>query len=140
MVAYQCNEVLLLVTFRKVDGFLNQYFQGTAVVAVTYFGAGIRNGFRFGYQVVFADNFVWIVDVQLEVRHDGKMIPQLVLEIGYVAKVGKHVSHDVDNGICTTLALGAVFDCQCMVYHILDAAPVFGQRHPLLLSIILHIL
>ena len=107
-------------------------------MAVTYFGTGIRDCFRFGFQIIFADNFVWIINVQLEVGHDGKMVPKFMLEIGYITQVGKHISHDVDNRVCTTLTFGAVFDCQCMVYHVLDTASVFGQRHPFLLSIILH--
>ena len=62
-----------------------------------------------------------------------------MFEVGYIAQMGKHVSHDVDDCVCATLAFCTVFDCQRVVYHILDAATIFGQGHPFLLSVILHL-
>ena len=67
------------------------------------------------------------------------MIPQLMFEIGYISQMRKHVTHDIDNGIGTTLAFGTVLYSQCKIDHILDTAPIFGQRHSFLLSIILHV-
>ena len=48
-------------------------------------------------------------------------------------------SHDVDDGVGATLALGAVGYGHRIVYHVLDAPTVLGQGHPLLLGVVLHI-
>ena len=139
MIADEGYQVLFLVSFWEFDSFLYQYFQRTAVVAVTDFGTGVGDTLRLSVQIVLADNLVRIIYIQLEVGHDGKVVPQLMFEVGHIAQMGKHVSHDVDDCICAALAFCAVFDCQRVVYHILDAAAIFGQRHPLLLGVILHL-
>ena len=66
------------------------------------------------------------------------MVPQLMAEIFHIAQLGKHASHDVYNGIGTPLALGAVFDGQRMVDHILHASPILRKRQDSLLGIIFH--
>lgn len=62
-----------------------------------------------------------------------------MLEIGYISQMGKHITHDIDNGIGTTLTFGTILDSQRKVNHILDTATIFRQRHSFLLSIILHV-
>ena len=75
MVTNERYQVLLLFSFRKFDGFLYQYFQCTAIVAVADFGTGVGDALRLGIQIVLADNFVRIIYIQLEVGHDGKVVP-----------------------------------------------------------------
>ena len=62
-----------------------------------------------------------------------------MLEIGYISQMRKHIPHNIDDSICTTLTLCRVLNCQCMIYHILDTPPILGKRHSFLLSVILHI-
>ena len=110
-----------------------------SVVAVAHAGSRIWDRFRLGHQVVFADDFVGIVNIQLKTGHDSQMIPELVLEVGHITQMGEHISHNVDNCVSTTLTLGTVLNGQRIIYHVLDATPVFGKRHSFLLSIVLHL-
>ena len=107
-------------------------------MTVTHTGSRVRNVFRTGHQIVFADNLVRVIDVQLKTGHNGQMIPKFMLEIGHVTQMREHIAHDIYNRVGTTLTFRTVLYSQRIVNHILYAAPVFGKRHSFLLGIILH--
>ena len=109
-------------------------------MAVAHAGSRIWDRFRLGHQVVFADDFVGIVNIQLKTGHDGQVIPEFMLEIGHITQMGEHISHNVDNCVSTTLTLGTVLNGQRIIYHVLYAAAVLGKRHSFLLGIVLHLL
>ena len=58
---------------------------------------------RAGHQIVLADDFIRIVNIQLKTGHDSQVVPKLVLEIGYITQMGEHISHNVDDGVGTCL-------------------------------------
>ena len=98
----------------------------------------ISNLARFHFQFFTLHDFERIVNVQLEIGHDGQMIPKLVLEIRHITQMRKHTAHDIDNRIGATLAFFPIFDSQRMIHHILDTSTVFGKFHFLSLGIIFH--
>ena len=99
-----------------------------------------RDMIRTGDEVVLADDLVRIVNIEFKTGHNSEVIPQLMLEIGYITQVGKHIPHYIDNGVGTTLTFCTILNGQRIIYHVLDATPVFGKRHSFLLSIVLHLL
>ena len=103
MVADKGYQVLFLVSFREFDGFLYQYFQCTAVVAVADFGTGVGDALWLGIQIVLADNFIRLIYVKLKGGNDGKGVPQFMFDVGHIAKMGKHVSPAGDDCGCATL-------------------------------------
>ena len=133
----QGNELVALFAFRHLHGFLDEQLDGTPVMPVADFAAGIGDAVRLHVQVVRTDNLIGVVDVQLEVRHDGEVVPQLVLEVGDFAQLGEHASHDVDDGVGTALTFCTVFDGQRMVDHVLHAPSVLRKRHFLTLGVII---
>ena len=140
MVADKGDQVSLFVSFREFDRFFYQYFQRMSVVTVTHTGSGVGDMVRAGHQIVLADDFIRIVNIQLKTGHDSQVVPKLVLEIGYITQMGEHISHNVDDGVGTTLTFCTILNGQRIIYHVLDATSVFGKRHSFLLSIVLHLL
>ena len=67
------------------------------------------------------------VHIELEIRHDEKVVPEFVGEIGRVAQQGVQIAHHGNHGPRLPVALAAVLDLQQRVDHLLDMAPVLGQ-------------
>ena len=67
------------------------------------------------------------VHIELKIRHDEKVIPEFVGEIGRVAQQRIQIAHHGDHGPRLAVALAAVLDRQQRVDHLLDMAPVLGQ-------------
>ena len=89
----------------------------------------ILDGNGLGIQALFLDNIVkWGIHIKLEPAHDHQVVPQLVLVIGLAAQLGEHVGHVLHDGERATSALGAVFNRQAVVNHLLDVAAVLGQH------------
>jgi hypothetical protein len=93
---------------------------------------------RLRVEVLFLNHLVRIIDIQLEVRHYGQMIPKDMLEVVDISKVRKHVSHDGDYAVGTAFALIFVFYRDAIVYHIVDVASIFRKRQLLLFGVIFH--
>ena len=79
------------------------------------------------------------VDVQIEVRHDEQMVPQLVLEVGRLAQNGIQVAHHLDDGARLLVAQVAVVDRLQVVDHLMHMTPVLGKHQLLSLEIIVFI-
>ena len=140
MVADKSDQVSLFVSFREFDRFFYQYFQRMSVVTVTHTGGGVGDMVRAGHQIILADDFIRIVNIQLKTGHDSQVVPKFVLEIGYITQMGEHISHNIDDGVSATLTFCTILNGQRIIYHVLDATSVFGKRHSFLLSIVLHLL
>ena len=68
------------------------------------------------------------VDIELEIRHDEEVVPQLVGEVGRVPQQRKQVAHHGDYGPRLAVALAPVPDGKQGVDHLVDMAAVFGQE------------
>ena len=80
-------------------------------------------------------NLAWVVNVELELRHYGQVVPELSLLVG---QVGEHATHDAHDGLGALLALFPVLDGERVVHHLLYRASVFGQRESFLFGIVFH--
>ena len=74
-----------------------------------------RDMIRTGDEVVLADDLVRIVNIEFKTGHNSEVIPQLMLEIGYITQVGKHIPHYIDNGVGTTLTLCTILNGQRII-------------------------
>ena len=68
------------------------------------------------------------VHIQLKIRHNEQVIPQLVRKIGRIAQQRIEIAHDGDDGPCLPVALAAVLDLHERINHLMDMAPVFGKE------------
>ena len=68
------------------------------------------------------------IHIQLEIRHDEKVIPQLVREVGRIAQQRIEIAHDGDYGFGLTGTLPTVLDLQQRIDHLMDMASVFGKE------------
>ena len=67
------------------------------------------------------------IDIELKIRHNKEMIPQLVGVVGRIAQQGKEVTHHGNHGTRLAVTLVAIFDQQERIDHLVDVAPVLGQ-------------
>lgn len=67
------------------------------------------------------------IHIELEIRHDKEVIPQLMGEIGGIAQQRVEIAHHGDHGTGLTVALAAVLDQLQRVDHLLNMPSVFGQ-------------
>ena len=92
---------------------------------VMYELSGIANdGF---FKLYSAKNLVWVVHVELVVRHDGELVPQLMLEVRLLSAVGVHARHYGDYGLSTSLTLLAILNLDAVIYHLLYCPAVLAQ-------------
>jgi len=67
------------------------------------------------------------VHIELKIRHNEQMIPQLVGEVRRIAQQRIQIAHDGDDGPRLPVALVPVLDLEQRIDHLLDMTPVFGQ-------------
>ena len=85
VIGQQPDELVSFGTlFDGIDLF-DHVFQYLTVMTVTDGAKRIGNGVGTGSKIFFPNYFVRIIDIELEIGHDGQMIPQFMLEIVYVA-------------------------------------------------------
>lgn len=108
------------------------------VAVVSYRDAlhGIVHGLRLGVHGVGLLDVVGPVYVELEMAHDGQMVPQLLLVVGALAVGGIHAVHDGDDGLGTLLALCLAGQCDGVLHHLLHLAAIFGQYQLLPLGVV----
>ena len=69
-----------------------------------------------------------IIDIELEIAHDGEMIPEFLLMVFQASVFRKHAIHDLDDRLGTALALLAVFQLYTVIHHLLNLTSVFRQH------------
>ena len=96
----------------------------------------IAHGLGLGGYFLGLGHIEGIVDVELEVTHDGKKVPKLLLLVGSLPVLWRHAPHNGYNGFGTALALCLGFQSDGIVDHILYLTPIFGQNEFLALGVI----
>ena len=86
----------------------NSYLEFLNEQPVYFFG----NGADKCREQITHPNAHFIVNIQLKTGHDSQVVPKLVLEIGYITQMGEHISHNVDDGVGTTLTFCTILNGQ----------------------------
>ena len=107
--------------------FLDDPLDILAVVLVGDPPLRIGHAMRRHGQLLTGRTRIGAIHIQLKIRHDEQMIPQLVGEIRRIAQQRIQVTHDGDDGPRLAVALVPVLDLEQRLDHLLDMAPVFGQ-------------
>lgn len=128
--------VSLLLVFDSY-GFLNELRDRLSVVHVADVCSRVSEVFWARVEVFLLDDFVWVVNVQLEVCHDGQVVPKDMFEVADVAEVREEVAHCVDDGVGAASPLVSIFDGQAVVHHVLDISTVFWKFESLLLGVVI---
>ena len=79
----------------------------------------------------------WVIHIQLEIAHDGKMIPQLALMVLHAIALWEHTFHDGNDSLSTTLTLPLVLQRNSMIYHVLDFPAILWHHQFLSLGIVI---
>lgn len=114
-------------TGRHEASFLQHILGDFSVVAIVYREVTIWDALGLCHQVLALHNGIGIVYIELEIGHDGEMVPQLVLEVVDIAQVREQVAHDIYDGIGTTGTLLPVGNREAVIDHLLHIAPILGQ-------------
>ena len=85
----------------------------------------IRYTVRLDFQIFLFHDFNRIVNIQLEIGHNGQMIPQLAVGISRIPQIWEHAPHYLYNGIRTPLTLVTVSDGQGIINHVLYTPAIF---------------
>ena len=108
---------------------VDQLFHDFTIVTETDVGLVVWNVFGLLCESLRYWRIVWIVDVKFEIRHDGNMVPEFVLEIVDVAQIGIHHTHDIDDGFYCKISLIAIFNGKYVLYHFVKGPSVFRKFH-----------
>ena len=98
-------------------------------MALPYAGLVIWHLFRQCRQVVGLDHILRIVYVELEVRHNGQVVPYLV-GVFREFQLWEELFHRAYDGFGAKIAFLPVLDGQTMVDHLLEVPAIFGHREP----------
>ena len=93
------------------------------------FRLSVRHFLRFGVELFSFHHPFGIVDVELEIRHNGQMIPHLV-RVFRLLQFGKQGLHRADYSACACIALIAVFQSAGIIDHPLEISAIF-RKHEL---------
>lgn len=110
------------------NGFVDHALNKRTVGTIADFGHGIVYVSGHGLRcLLLMWQGVGCIDIELETRHKGKMIPHLLFVIVVLFNFWKKVDDDLDYGGSTGRTFGAVGNSKAIIDHALYVSPIFGH-------------
>ena len=107
-----------------------------SIVAQANVGRGARHGGRLGMDALGLADVERPVDVELFAAHQVEMVPEGLLIVGVIAKLGYLGFHELHDALGAAQPGVTVGQAHCIVYHLLYFTPIFGHEQRLALGVV----